>query len=323
MIDGAVREPASRGRAEAVVLTSLTIRGWPRRIEPAEPFPHPFRRAYQELHLAGEEQPCILYSPRARFGLHENTAKLLVWSGRRLACLDARHGGVVTTTLLLDHVHEVEWGQALLESWLRLVATGPGGRTVIRVEFNTVGLELYKPIADTARSVAYAGAHLAIDDQRPKLAPLARLDARFAACGAQALLSGVELRRHWFQPRVAGGFRRVAGGRIPGLLLMVTQAELVLVQEQGVRGSGGYGTVWRCLPLQSIRAATLVPDLARGLTTLHLSLPDDSEARVDVDPAGTDGLRAFLRETDERWGELEPPLPAPVPFESSEGAPPP
>ncbi len=307
------------------MLASKTIRGWPRRIDPTEPFPHPFRRSYQQLGLKEEDQPCLLYSPRLRFGRFETTGKLLVWAGERLACLDARRGGVVTANLSLDQVHEVEWGQALLEAWLRLVAHGPGGRIVIRVEFNAVGLELYKPIADTARSTAYAGAHLSIGDERHKLAPLAAQDHRFVGLGQQALLSGIEVRRYWFQPRVtAVGRRRRERIRIPALLVLVTQAELILVQEQALRGGARLGTVWRCLPLKSIRGLTLVRHPARGALGLHVSLPEDSEVRADIDPVLEGPLRAFLRETDPRWGErvVIPPL-APSRVEPFVEAPPP
>ncbi len=285
------------------MLASKTIRGWPRRIEPTEPFPHPFRRSYQQLGLTEEDQPCLLYSPRLRFGKRENTGKLLVWAGQRLACLDARHGGVVTTVLSLDQVHEVEWGQALLEAWMRLVAHGPGGRVVIRVEFNAVGLELYKPVADTARSSAYVGTHLSLGDERHKLSALAAEDFRFIGLGQQALLSGIELKRYWFQPRVTAVRRGRDRILVPALLLLVTQAELILVQEQVLRGAARLGTVWRCLPLRSIREVTLVRHPAHRALGLHVALPEDSEVRADVDPAVEDALRAFLRETDLRWGE--------------------
>jgi hypothetical protein len=307
------------------VLSSVTIRGWPRRIGPADPFPHPFRRGYQELHLGPDEQPCLLYSPRLRFGRHETTAKLLVWAGQRLACLDARHGGVVTTVMSLDQVHEVEWGQALLEAWMRLEAHGPAGRAVIRVDFNAVGLPFYKPIADTARSMAYAGAHLTLGDERRKLAPLLQLDHRFVGFGAQALLSGMELRRHWFQPRVPGVLRHgLAGVRIPALLLLATQAELILVQEQAVRGRERFGTTWRCLPLEFIREAALIRDPARGALGLRIRLPEASEVRAEVSPAGEAPLRAFLGELDPRWGGAPAsPLPAqPAPEAPLEATPP-
>ncbi len=308
------------------MLSSLTIRGWPRRIEPAEPFPHPFRRSYQQLGLTEQDQPCLLYSPRLRFGRHESTAKLLVWAGQRLACLDARRGGVVTTVLSLDQVHEVEWGQELLEAWLRLVAHGPGGRAVIRVEFNAVGLELYKPIADTARSAAYAGAHLSAGDERAKLSQLMAADYRFVGFGREALLSGLELRRLWFQPRVAGGFRRGPDGvRVPALLLLVTQAELILVQELALRGAGRYGTTWRCLPLRSIRGVALAPDPARNLVSLRVTLPEGSEVRAEVEASRLGALRAFLEEIDPRWGEPSeaPPPPPGTTRRPFEEAPPP
>jgi hypothetical protein len=118
----------------------------------------------------------------------------------------------VTTVLSLDQVHEVEWGQVLLEAWLRLVAHGPGGRVVVRVDFNAVGLDLYKPIADTARSAAYAGTRLSLADAPARLSALLPVDHRFVGLGSQALLSGVELLRQWFQPRVAVAAARAFDG---------------------------------------------------------------------------------------------------------------
>jgi hypothetical protein len=293
------------------MLSSLTIRGWPRQVEAAQPIPHPFRRAFDALRLTRREAPSLLYSPRLRFGRHESTAKLLVRSGRRLACLDARHGGVVTTAMSLDDVHEVEWGQMLLQAWLRLVAHGPGGRAVIRVEFNAVGANLYQPVVEAARATSYAGTHLSLADERAKLAPLLAEDYRFVGFGRRALVTGAELVRHWFQPRLAGRVPRLLDRiSVPALLLMVTQAELIAVQEQAVRGLGRYGAVWSCLPLRSIQRVALVPEPARRVVSLRVALPGDSELRADVDAAGQDALRAFLRQTDARWGEpTAPPVP--------------
>jgi len=301
------------------MLSSLTIRGWPRRVYPSTPFPHPFRHSYDELNLAGGEPPYILYSPRLRFGRYESTAKLLVWAGPRLACLDARRGGVVTTVMSLDEIHEVEWGQALLEAWLRLASHGPGGRAVIRVELNAVGRDLYLPIADAVRSQAYAGAHLSLADEGARLSSLMATDYRFVGLGRQALFPGAELRRFWFQPHVSGSFLRVLDQTlVPALLVMVTQAELILVQEQSVRGAGRYGAVFSYLPLRSIRGVALVSDPARAVVSLRFALPGGSEARAVVASSSQDALRAFLRETDPRWGgpQAQPDL-APLEEESS------
>jgi hypothetical protein len=296
----ALRRP--RRRAEDAMLSSLTVRGWPRRVEPAEPIPHPFLRAFKALQLPAGEPPVLLYSPRLRFGPHESSAKLMVWAGDRVACLDARRGGVVSSTLSLDAAYEVEWGQALLETWLRLVAPGPGGPTVIRVELNTIGRDLYLPLLGAARSRFYAGAHLSIADERAKLNPLMSSDYRFVGFGRQALQPGAELRRYWFQPRMArpllGMFHQV---RVPALLLMVTQAELILVQEQAARGAGRYGAIWSYLPLARIQGVDLAPDTARGVLLMRVRYPDGGEHRCELDPALETGLRAFLRETDPGW----------------------
>lgn len=285
------------------MLSSLTIRGWPRRIEPTDPFPHPFRRSFEELRIARDERATLLYSPRLRFGRYESTAKLLVWASPRLACLDARRGGVVTTTMTLDDVHEVEWGQALLQAWLRLVAHGAAGPAVIRVEFNAVGRDLYLPIAEAARSRVYAGARLSVGDERAKLNPLMSVDYRFVGLGRMALLPGAELRRFWLQPRVAGSFLRVFDQtRIPATLLMVTQAELIVVREQSIRGAGRYGTTWSHMPLRSVEGVSLVLEPERRVLSLRIALPGGAELRAELDPAQEDAVRAFLREADPRWG---------------------
>jgi hypothetical protein len=244
----------------------------------------------------------ILYSPRLRFGPHESTAKLLVWAGDRLACLDARRGGVVTTTLSLDAVHQAEWGQALLETWLRLAAEGPGGNAVIRVELNTIGRDLYLPLLGAVRARFYAGAHPSLADERAKLNPLMSNDYRFVGFGRQALQPGAELRRYWFQPRVGkpllGMFRQV---RVPALLLMVTQTELILVQEQSARGAGRYGAAWSYLPLARIQGVEVTHDATRGVLMLRVRLPGGAEHRCELDPAGEVALLAFLRETNPGW----------------------
>ncbi len=284
------------------MLSSLTVRGWPRRVEPAGPIPHPFSRAFKALQLPAGEPPVILYGPRLRFGPHESTAKLMVWAGDRLACLDARRGGVITSTLSLDSVHQVEWGQALLETWLRLAGAGPEGTAVVRVELNSIGRDLYLPLLGAVRARFYAGKHLSLSDERAKLNPLVSTDYRFVGFGRLALQAGAELHRYWFQPRVGrpllGLFHQV---RVPALLVMVTQAELILIQEQSPRGAGRYGAIWTFLPLSRVRGVELAPDAARGVLLLRVLLPGGAEHRCELDPAGEVGLRAFLRETEPGW----------------------
>jgi len=284
------------------MLSSLTVRGWPRRVDPAGPIPHPFLRAFSALKLPPGQPAVLLYSPRLRFGPHESTAKLTVWGGGKVACLDARRGGVVTTAVDLDQVHELEWGQALLETWLRLSAAGPDGPAVIRVELNTVGRDLYLPLLNEARARFYAGAHLAISDERAKLNPLMESDYRFVGFGRQALQPGAELRRYWFQSRVArpmlGVFHQT---RVPALLLMITQAELIVVQEQSARGAGRYGATWTFLPLARVEGVELASDPGRGVLLLRIRLPGGAEHRCELDPDSEAGLRVFLRETNPAW----------------------
>ena len=284
------------------MLSSLTVRGWPHRVDLAGPIPHPFQRAYSALENLGAEPPVILYSPRLRFGPHESTAKLVVWSSERLICLDARRGGIVTTTLSLDEVYEVEWGQALLETWLRLATASSLGRAMVRVELNTVGRDLYLPLPAAVRARFYCGAHLSIADERAKLNPLLGTDYRFVGFGRQALLPGTELRRYWFQPRIVkpllGLFDQT---RIPALLLMVTQAELIAVQEQAARGAGRYGAIWTYLPLTHIEGVEISTEPSRGVLTLRVRLPAGGEHRCELDPATEAGVRAFLRETESGW----------------------
>jgi hypothetical protein len=282
------------------MLSSLTVRAWPRRIDAAGPIPHPFHKSFQALELAGPEVPWILYGPRLRFGRYESTAKLLVWSGRRVACLDARHGGVVTTLMSLDEVSLVEWGQALLEGWLRIAAHGPAGHAALRAEFNTVGRDLYLPLAAAARAGLYQRAPAAAD-HRERLDPLLSVDYRFVGFGRQALLPGAELRELFFQPRVTEPFLRLFDQtRVRAALLMATQAELIVVQEGEGRGPGRYGVTFTFLPLARIERVALAPDPARRVVVLRALLPGEAEARCELDPGSEQGARAFLRRTDPR-----------------------
>jgi hypothetical protein len=298
------------------MLSSLTVRAWPRRVDPAGPIPHPFHRSYLALDLAGPEVPTIVYGPRLRFGRYESTSKLLVWSGRRVACLDARRGGVVTTLLDLDEVYLVEWGQALLEGWLRLAAHGHAGHASARTEFNTVGRDLYLPLLVAARLRAYAAEPRSRADPTDDLSPLLATDYRFVGFGRQALLPGVELRRHFFQPRVTGPFLRVFDQtRVRATLLLATQAELIAIQEGEGHGPGRYGVTFTHLPLRRIEAVVLSPDAPRQVLVLRVILPGEAELRCDLDPGSEDGVQAFLQAVDPRFGARvvpppEPPMPA-------------
>jgi len=300
------------------MLSSLTVRAWPRRIDPAGPIPHPFHRSYRALELGGPEAPWILYGPRLRFGRYESTAKLLVWSGQRVACLDARRGGVVTTLMSLDDVSLVEWGQALLEAWLRIAAHGPAGPASLRAEFNTVGRDLYLPLVGAIRARLYAGAPAAAD-RREQLDPLLSVDYRFVGFGRQALLPGAELRRHFFQPRVSEPFLRLFDQiRVRATLLMATQAELIVIQEGEGRGPGRYGVTFTYLPLARIEQVVLSPDPARRVLLLQAMLPGEVEVRCELDPGSEDAARAFLAAADPRsGGRAAPPAKPPEPMHTT------
>ncbi len=289
------------------MLSSLTVRAWPRRVDPAGPIPHPFHRSYLALDLVGPEVPTIVYGPRLRFGKYESTSKLLVWSGRRVACLDARRGGVVTTLLNLDELYLVEWGQALLEGWLRLAAHGHAGHASARTEFNTVGRDLYLPLLAAARLRAYAAEPRSHANPTDDLSPLLAVDYRFVGFGRQALLPGAELRRHFFQPRVTGPFLRVFDQtRVRATLLLATQAELIAIQEGEGHGTGRYGVTFTYLPLRRIRGGGAVPRRAapgagaagdparRGGAALR-PRPGERGRRAGVPAGGRPALRRARR----------------------------
>jgi hypothetical protein len=295
------------------MLSSLTVRAWPRRIDAAGPIPHPFHRSFQALELGAAEVPWILYGPRLRFGRYESTAKLLVWSGRRVACLDARRGGVVTTLMSLDEVSLVEWGQALLEAWLRIAVHGPAGHAVLRAEFNTVGRDLYLPLVAAARAGRYAAAPAAAD-RRERLDPLLSVDYRFVGFGRQALLPGAEVRGTFFQPRVTEPFLHLFDQtRFRATLLLATQAELVVIQEAEGRGPGRYGVSWTFLPLARLEQVTLAPDEARRVLLLRAMLPGEAEVRCELDPESEDRARVFLQALDPRFGARASPPATPDP----------
>jgi hypothetical protein len=74
---------------------------------------------------------------------------------------------------------------------------------------------------------------------------------------------------------------------------MVTQAELIAVQEQAARGAGRYGAIWTYLPLARIEGVEVSTDHSRGVLMLRVRLPAEAEHRCDLDPSTEAGVRAF------------------------------
>lgn len=274
-----------------------TMKGWPSRIGPGDAIPHPFQKPFEALRITGQEFPDVVYGPPFRFDRYENTAKLLAWAGERVACLDARRGGVVTTELALADVHRVEWGGALLESWIRLDAHGARGDASIRVSFNTVCRDLYQPLVAAARERRYAGSRASAAVEVAKLDPLNRVDYKFMSFGREALLPGAEVRRFWMQPRVSERIARVfKRTRIPACMLLLTQSELILIREGDGRNLAPYAVVSNYLPLDRIEKVVLEPVEERDVVQLRVLLPGEAVVRCDLDRGNDAAARELLGE---------------------------
>lgn len=118
--------------------TTATTSGWSSRVTSPREIPAEFS-AFQALEIDRSTFPLVLFSPAYRTGRYEIAPKLLVVAGDHLICLESRRDGIGVANLDVERVDCVEWGAILVDGWIRLVGSGPGGRASMRVEHNTAG----------------------------------------------------------------------------------------------------------------------------------------------------------------------------------------
>ena len=140
--------------------STQTFAGWPARVSRMSDIPVAFRVPFASLTQGVGPFPLALFSPEFKTQGYHEIPKLLIISGDRVTCFEDRAGRVDRTGLLLDDVHTVQCGTALLHSWIRLEASGSSGDSSIEVSFNTVGRELYRNVIESYRARLYGGSRV-------------------------------------------------------------------------------------------------------------------------------------------------------------------
>ena len=275
-----------------------TFSGWPRLFSPDDA-PVPFRAALARLSEAQPGPPTCIYNPEHRFDRYLSSAKVVAWWSDRLALLDAAASGTVTAELTLAQVSRIEWGTALLSTWLELEGAGPRGRATARVDFNTTCRFLYDPLLALLRGPRYPGAHPGWTT--PPFDELTRLDYRFASFARMALAPGADALAWHREPALRlRRPRSIWWERLPAFLVLLTQAELVLVLEGDGRRHGPYAATWTFLPLAELASATVEVSPAQDRARLRLRLRDGGEAGCEASAASAPAIRAVLSQLPAR-----------------------
>jgi len=248
-----------------------TMQGWARRLTSAAEMPDPFRSSYEELALASSNFPVVLYSPEFGHGRYREAAKLLVLLDDRLVCFGLERRGVVRAELSMADIHTAQWGTVLLHSWLRFQGPVNHDASCIHVDFNTVCFDLYLPVLQEHLGRIYAGCEGNVRDERAKFDGLLRSDYKFMNLGRDALEPGMEVRKFLLQSRLERRFLHfLRWTMLPGVMLIVTQRELIVVSEGYDQHESEYATVWTYLRRDSIERMWADTAVLRGEVVHHL-----------------------------------------------------
>jgi hypothetical protein len=286
---------AWRRATEGGLMSSVeTVKGWARQIHSESEIPAYFLKAFQNLNLDALEFPLVLLSPAFKFGRDEITEKLLVRCGERIACMDRRKDLVKTTEVSVGDIHSVEWGTVLLHSWIAFHALGPLGTASIRVEFNTVCHESFRPLLRDFRRRHRSGSPLALDQELSRFDHLNRINYKFMNLARDSLEPGVAVQQFCLQGTVAGkvlGIFNVV--RIPASMVIATQSELIVIRE-GDRKSQEYGGTWTYLLLDRIQQILVGRDEARHLLEMKVVLPGNAVVTCEYAYDKEGEVRAFV-----------------------------
>lgn len=234
----------------------------PRRILDRADVPDVFSHAFDGLGVAGARFPLVLHSPSFRFSRHLAPANLLVHWDDVVACITWRDGAAMTRRLNLGDVHQAERGTERQHGWIGFHAHGPTGRSSVRADFNSVGLELYLPVLEAFRRRLYPRAPGPAEHQSGPFQDLEAVNHRLMDLAQHGLTSGAEVRyalqQNAVRFRALGLFDRIL---VPGSMAIATQQELILIREgeAGAEGDQPYAGVWTYLPLSRIARITAFP----------------------------------------------------------------
>lgn len=206
----------------------------------------------------------------------------------------ARHGASVgpeVTVIPYDSMIAFEWGAILLYSWIEIVWTDPGIRRT-RIEYNTVGEPLLRPVLETLQRAVGARHRLpSVAGQSVDIEPLFRQSMKFYnMLTLHALLPDERVCTYCFEPAHRSRWLWQRGRE--GLLWAVTDQHGLLIREP--RESHSYGVIYTFCPRGEIRQAQLMDAEDNVELRLRVGAPG-YEVRAVFPPARTTDLAASLK----------------------------
>lgn len=257
---------------------------WARPVQSAADFPDIFREALQAVLSAEEPFRRMIFAPADKWGLRKKTDPKLVFIHRdSFYFLEKVKKEIRSACFPLDNLLFIQYGTILLYSWLKISGLIDGRVVTRMIEFNSVMRDLFKDLVTEVRhsivesdQVVCRSERKTDPDELKKFDGLGASDYKFMNYAKMSLLPGEQVIHFIHQPLYRRKrYRFFSYTAIFPHLHILTDKELIIINDEARKDQARYGGIWTYIPLRKVVDLRLVNDSERGVFQLQILLPHD------------------------------------------------
>ncbi len=266
-----------------------TMAAWSKLIESRDDIPAVYKAHFDKTFDSEQRFPLVILTPSLEKFPRKTTEKLICDTDDALHIFEKNGNQSDTICYPYRDVYGSDVGIVLLASWLTVHGRTDQGETAVsKIEFNTTSKRYFEPVLSKLRPVSETvnAAHFATE--KDKFNRLSMINYKFMSYGRESLHPGETVLRFLLQPEIRQPLFTLFGRTFYKTLslahlIVITDQELILIQETGIGRegrAGRYGGIWQYIPLHYIDTVSLSEVANDRLTLSILCRPDRAIERL-------------------------------------------
>jgi hypothetical protein len=258
--------------------TKLT---WAKSIDSYEALPEVFKEYFDPFLLEGREFPYTVLTPSYEGFIHRTSEKLICEFDREIHVLERSGNGFEARCYPLECISYVEARTVLLDAYIKISGAAKNGVPALSIlRFNSVTDYLFTPILEAIRLAQAQSKEAVLSSELKKFDQWAMVNFKFMNYARRSLVGGEKVIHTILQPEIRRRAFSILGLNFyrsisPTHVCILTDRELILIQEEERRGEAKYGGVWDYVPLNKIVSLSL-NEKDGNLIVLSIELPENT-----------------------------------------------
>jgi len=265
ILKGTGRQFQTPGMVESSRLSAAeqTRLSWAKLIESYESVPDTYKSFFEPLLASGQAFPYTVLTPAFSTSGHQITEKLVCTFDRAVHILERNGNTWAEQCYPFDGISHVMMKTVLLDSRIKISGvTKQGLPASSLIRFNTVTDFLFTPVIRKIRLNAVDSTDGVRNSELEKFDHWAVSNYKFMSFARHSLLGVEKVIHAILQPEIRASRFRFFGITFyrtvsPAHVGILTDRELIMIQEEVVAREDKYGATWDYIPLNKITALTL------------------------------------------------------------------